>query len=79
MRLDNFIEQFICHNSIIRLWKPHDGGCVLIWDGEHETCMEWEVLQNKVYQSQFRDCLVIGVNDICNDTYKESINIVIDA
>lgn len=78
MQLANFIEQFICHNSIIRLWKPCDGGCKLIWDGTCEVCMEWELLQNKVYQSQFKDCLVIGVNDICNDTYAESINIVID-
>jgi hypothetical protein len=78
MNLENFIKKYVCKNTIIRLWKPIKGGHELIYQkGSKEVCMEWELLQNKVYQSKYKSCEVIGVTDIITDSYREAINIVI--
>lgn len=41
--------------------------------------MEHELLNNKVWQSKYNECKVIGVTDIaCDDFYREAVNIVIE-
>lgn len=41
--------------------------------------MEWEILNNECWQSEYGDCRVIGVKDICVDGfYREAINIVVE-
>lgn len=86
MKLRDFISNFVCSNSLVRLWKPIRGGHEIVYkkDGGRpgkldDVCMEWELLKNKRWQSEYGDCRVIGVNDICVDGfYREAINIVIE-
>lgn len=78
MKLKEFIEKFICKNTIIRLWTPIKSGHKMLCEDDKEVCMEWELLKGSVWQSKYSDCDVIGVSDIVVDTYKEAVNIVID-
>ena len=81
MKLKEFIEKFICKNSLIRLWKPIKG-CKhqMLIEEDKKVCMEWELLDGKVWQSKYLENEVIGINDIVvNDFYREAINIVIKA
>lgn len=85
--LKSFIENYIVPNSLIRLWFPcENGGHEMICkedsskpDNIDDVCMEWQLLQNKVWQSFYKDCKVIGIKDICvNGFYREAINIVLE-
>lgn len=86
MRLGDFISSFICNNSLIRLWKPTKEGHQMIYkddkskpDNIDDVCMEWQILTDKAWQSEYKECRVIGVNDIYVDGfYREAINIVIE-
>lgn len=86
LRLGDFISSFICNNSLIRLWKPTKEGHQMIYkddkskpDNIDDVCMEWQLLTDKVWQSEYKECRVIGVNDIYVDGfYREAINIVIE-
>lgn len=85
MRLEEFVSKFVCKNSLIRLWKPNGTGNKMIYEADEECtnvdpiCMEWQFLQDKVWQSKYKDCKVLGVKDIFYDSfYKEAINIVIE-
>lgn len=91
--LKEFISTYVCHNSMIRLWRfaPKDDGTVgtvtrMITehdsrdanDGDSEVGMEWELLKGMGWQAKFADCPVIGVTDILCDHYREAINIIIN-
>lgn len=78
--LEEFILRFVLPNSLIRLWVPIRGGYQMLRiEGKNDVCMEHEIVKNKVWQSDYKDFSVIGVNDILvDDFYKEAINIVID-
>ena len=87
MKLREFVSKFVCCNSLIRLWKPIGAGrheMIYIKDERKpgnidDVCMEWQLLNNKVWQSAYNDYNVIGVKDIVVDGhYSEAINIVID-
>lgn len=86
MKLREFVSKFVCRNSLIRLWKQNEDGSYEFLYKEDERkhgmvaiCMEWQLLDNKVWQSYFNDCEVIGVKDIVvDDFYREAINIVVD-
>lgn len=79
MKLKVFIEKFVCKNTLIRLWEPIKGGNKMIVKDDKTVCMEWELLQDKVWQSEYGNCEVVGVTDILvNDFYKEAVNIVIN-
>lgn len=80
MELKEFVEKFICKNSLIRLWKPIKGGYEMIADNEDELiCMEHQFLKDKCWQSKYKNYKVIGVKDIfIGDFYMEAINIVLD-
>lgn len=73
MNLHDFIEKWICPNTLIRLWKydPKSGGHILISIGK--PLMSWEI--GKL--SKYGQCEVVGVTDILCSTYPESVNIVI--
>ena len=48
-------------------------------DNIDDVCMEWQLLTDKVWQSEYKEYRVIGVKDICVDGfYREAINIVIE-
>lgn len=86
MKLREFVEKFICRNSIIRLWKPVKGGHEMIYREDNRkignissVCMEWELIQGKCWQAAYNEAKVIGVTDILTDDfYREAINIVIE-
>ena len=86
MKLRDFISSFVCNNSLVRLWKPIKGGHEMIYKKDEskpgnidDVCMEWEILKNECWQSEYGNCRVIGVKDICVDGfYREAINIVVE-
>lgn len=78
MKLKEFIEKFVCANTIVRLWKPIKGGHKMLGrDTDEHICMEWELLKGSVWQSNYLDCEVEGVTDIITDSCREAVNIVI--
>jgi uncharacterized protein YjcR len=79
MSLKEFIEKFVCKNTLIRLWKPAKGWHEMICREDKCVCMEWELVQGKVWQSEYSNYEVVGVKDIVvNDFYREAVNIVIN-
>lgn len=79
MTLREFVEKFVCRNTMIRLWIPHFGGHMLLSSGDSTVGMEWEILDRKGWQHLFGEHKVIGVTDIlCDDPYREAVNIVIE-
>lgn len=82
LKLKEFVEKFICPNSLIRLWKPlpkEEGyGHEMLRCEDREVGMNHAIIKNKGWQSIYNDYEVIGVNDIyCDGFYREAINIVI--
>lgn len=76
MILKEFIENFVCKNSLIRLWYTVKGGHEMVIDG---VSMEWETLEDKGIYRKFINNNVIGVTDILvSGHYTEAINIVIE-
>lgn len=79
MILKDFIEKFVCKNTLIRLWKIVNGEHEMIVKENKVVCMGWELLNNKTWQSEYGNREVVGVTDIIvNDFYREAINIVIN-
>ena len=78
MLLGEFIDAFICKNSLIRLWIPFKGGHKMLVEDD-SVCMEWQINRGEVWQSKYINTKVKGVTDIVvNDDYREAINIVLD-
>ena len=78
MTLRYFIDNLICHNTLVRLWKPYKGGNkMLLTENGKEVCMEWQILNGECHK-KYADCYVIGVTDIVCDHSPEAVNIVID-
>ena len=78
MTLKTFINFFVCHNTLVRLWKPYNGRHkMLLTENGKETCMEWQILNGKCHK-KYADCYVIGVTDIVCEKDTEAVNIVID-
>jgi hypothetical protein len=74
MILKEFIENFVCKNSLIRLWYP--GYEMVINNG---VSMEWETSKGEGIYRKFINNNVIGVTDILvSGNYTEAINIVIE-
>ena len=79
MRLKDFVETFVCRNTLIRLWTPIKGGHKMIRNGEDSVCMEWKLVRGETWMSKYNDYEVIGVKDIVvDDFYREAVNIVIN-
>ena len=78
MKLKEFVEKFVCKNSLIRLWTPVEDGYEMIYEDDESVCMEWQLISDLAWQSRYNDCEVIGVKDILLDnSYIEAVNIVI--
>lgn len=79
MSLRIFVKNFICHNSLIRLWVVEDNEYKMLTDDDNNSvCMDHELLNNKVWQSKYLEYKVKGVTDILvKDFYTEAINIVL--
>lgn len=77
MRLKDFIKEFVCKNTLIRLWEPFNGGHKMLTDGETEVGMEWEIVDGKGWQAKYADREIVGVTDILCETCREAVNIVL--
>jgi hypothetical protein len=76
MILKEFIENFVCKNSLIRLWYITKGVHEMVIDG---VSMEWETFKGEGIFGKFINNNVIGVTDILvSGHYTEAINIVIE-
>lgn len=85
MLLEGFIEEFVCKNTLIRLWYKCEKGkncsyVPVIESEEDVVSMEWSTLKG---EGPFKNLLsnkVIGVVDILvrDSNYSEAVNIVIE-
>lgn len=78
MTLKEFMEKFVIHNTVIRLWTEKGKIYEMIHDGEKEVSMEWETLDGKSFQSKYLSNKVVGVTDMVCNEYAEAVNIVIE-
>lgn len=78
MKLKDFIEKFVAHNTVVRLWREKGHTYQMIHDGEKEVSMEWEVLDGKSFLSKYLESKVVCVTDIVCNKYPEAVNIVIE-
>lgn len=76
MKLKEFLELYVCSNTMIRLWKninKHERWCLF---DECKPVMDWELKRDERYE-EFRNMEVIGVTDILCGTHFEAVNIVV--
>ena len=81
MKLKEFVEKYVYKNTLIRLWIPMEdnkNGFIMIREGDNEVCMEHALLNDRCFQSKYKDCEFIGVTDIYCEQYREAVNIIID-
>lgn len=78
MKLKDFIEKFVAHNTVVRLWHEKGHTYQMIHDGEKEVSMEWEVIGGKSFLSKYLESKVVCVTDIVCNKYPEAVNIVIE-
>ena len=77
MKLKEFLEEYVCSNTMIRLWKninKHERLCLF---DECKPVMDWELKWDDRYE-KYRNMKVIGVTDILCETYYEAVNIVVE-
>jgi len=79
MKLTEFIEHFIEHNSLIRLLYKEKGGHKIVLNDWNEVSMEHEILNNKGKYKSFKNHKVLGIASILvPGPYSEAINIIIE-
>ena len=77
MKLKEFLKEYVCPNTMIRLWKninEHERLCLF---DECKPVMDWELMRDNRYEI-LRNLKVIGVTDILCETYYEAVNIVVE-
>lgn len=79
MKLKEFIKQFVCSNTLIRLWYnlEDSSGHELV---DNELAMEHQILGGTRKLSAYSEHEVVGVTDILvsNGRHVEAVNIVIE-
>lgn len=83
MTLDEFIGNFVCRNTTIRLWHIEDDGSYVVvrdeWDENRRSWfMEWEMFDNDSFLNLYAGARVIGVTDILDLEHPDAVNIVIN-
>ena len=79
MRLKEFIENYIEHNSLVRLLYKHKGGHKIILNDWNDVSMEWEIIKGKGKYSAYINHKVLGIASISvRGSCSEAINIVIE-
>lgn len=78
MKLDEFIEIYIEHNSLVRLLYKEKSGHRIVLDTWDDVSMEHEILKGK---GKFKDYINYDVKGITSvlvgGPYSEAINIII--
>jgi len=79
MELKEFVTQFVCDNTLIRLWfeLEESSGHIMACN---DLAMEHEIMKGKGRLADFSKNKVIGVKDILipDGRYVEAVNIVIE-
>ena len=79
MILKEFIDQFINHNSLVRLVYKIPGGNKLVLDSWDDVDMAWSIVKGKGKFSLYTNHEVIHITDISvRGPYSEAVNIVIE-
>lgn len=77
MNLKEFLEKYVCANTMIRLWINIDGHGRLCLFDDCKPVMSWELEKNRGYE-KFRNMKIVGVTDILCETHCEAVNIVVE-
>ena len=79
MKLKDFLEQFVRHNSLIRLWTTvTEKHTMIIGPNFEEVGMDWAIKNGTGWQSKLAERKVLYIADIFCENYREAINIVIE-
>lgn len=79
MILKEFIDQFINHNSLVRLVYETPGGSKLVLDSWNDVDMAWYIVKGEGKFRSYINHQVIHITDILvRGHYPEAINIVIE-
>lgn len=79
MKLRDFVEINIEHNSLVRLVYKIPGGHKLVLNEWADVDMEHQIIKGRGKFSKFLDHRVIGITSISTGvSYPEAINIVIE-
>ena len=78
MILKDFIEQYIEHNSLVRLVYKMGGGHKTVLNDWIDVSMEWEITKGSGKYASYINHEVIGIASVyIPGQYPEAINIVI--
>jgi len=80
MKLKEFVEKFVEHNTLIRLLYKNKGGHEVVLNDWDDVSMEHELLKGKGKFKNYADHKVRGVTDVLvvKSPYSEAVNIVIE-
>ena len=81
MTLKEFIDEYIEHNSLVRVLYKHQGGHKLVLNDWDEVDMDHLIIKGKGKYAPYINHKVLGVTSIsvgAYSDYSEAINIVIE-
>lgn len=79
MTLKDFIDEYVEHNSLVRVLYKHKGGHKLILNDWDDVDMGWKIVDGKGKYSAYVNHKVLGVTSILvRGPYSDAVNIVIE-
>ena len=79
MTLKEFIEEYIQHNSLVRVLYKNPGGHKIVLNDWDDVDMDWKIVKGEGKYAAYVNHKVLGVTSILvSGPYSEAINIVIE-
>ena len=79
MTLKEFIEEYIQHNSLVRVLYKNPGGHKIVLNDWDDVDMDWKIVKGEGKYAAYVNHIVLGVTSILvRGPYSEAINIVIE-
>lgn len=79
MTLKEFIDEYIEHNSLVRVLYKHKGGHKIVLNDWDEVDMDHQIIKGKGKYGPYINHKVLGIASISvRGPYSEAINIVIE-
>ena len=79
MKLKDFIEEYIEHNSLVRVLYKNPGGHKVVLNDWDDVAMDWEIVKGQGKYAPYINHKVLYVTSILvRGPYSEAINIVIE-
>ena len=79
MTLKEFTENYIEHNSLVRVLYKEKGGHKIVLNDWDDVDMDWEIVKGRGKYAAYINHKVIGIASISvRGPYSEAINIVIE-